>query len=185
MWNLVSMSRIGRLPVIIPEKVQVTIENQKVTVKGPLGELSLNIPNEVTVELKDAQVIVKRKSDKRRFKMMHGTIRSLVDNMVQGVVKPYVRELELKGVGYRVALEGNKLALNIGYKHPIYIEVPKDIKVEVPSQTEITISGIDKEKVGQFMAKIRLLRPPEPYKGKGIREKGEIVHRKVIRTLTA
>ena len=177
------MSRIGKLPVIIPEKVQVTLENNIIKVKGPLGELSLTIPSEVEVKIKDNEVIVTRLSDKRRFKMMHGTIRSLIDNMVIGVMQGYTKELEMHGVGYRVALEGNKLALNIGYKHPIYLEIPEGLKVEVPSQTEIKVFGYDKEAVGQFAAKIRLLRPPEPYKGKGIRYKGEIVRRKVVKTI--
>ncbi len=177
------MSRIGKLPVIIPEKVQVTLENNTIKVKGPLGELSLTIPSEVEVKIKDNEVIVTRLSDKRRFKMMHGTIRSLIDNMVIGVTQGYTKELEMHGVGYRVALEGNKLALNIGYKHPIYLEIPEGLKVEVPSQTEIKVFGYDKEAVGQFAAKIRLLRPPEPYKGKGIRYKGEIVRRKVVKTI--
>ncbi len=177
------MSRIGFKPITIPEKVEVKLENSTITVKGPLGELSLYIPDEVTVKIDNNIITVTRKSDKRRFKMMHGTIRSLIENLIIGVTEGYKKELVLHGVGYRVALQGNKLLLNIGYKHPIELEVPEGLKVEVPSQTEISIFGIDKEKVGHFAARIRALRPPEPYKGKGIRYKDEHVRKKVVKTL--
>ena len=179
------MSRIGNQPVPIPEKVKVEIKDNKVIISGPLGTLELEIPSLVEVKIEDDKVVVTRKGDKRQFKMMHGTIRSLIDNMVIGVTEGYTKELELHGVGYRVALNGNKLVLNIGYKHPIEVEIPSDLKVEVPSQTEIKISGIDKQKVGQFAAYIRQLRPPEPYKGKGIRYKGEQIKKKVVKTIVA
>ena len=179
------MSRIGRMPIEIPEKVKVEIRDGIIVVTGPLGILEFKIPSEVEVKIEDNKIIVTRKAVKRRFKMMHGTVRSIINNMVIGVTQGYTKELELHGVGYRVSLEGDKLALNIGYKHPVYIKIPDNVKVEVPSQTEIRISGIDKEAVGQFAARIRLLRPPEPYKGKGIRYKGEKIRKKVVKTLTA
>lgn len=177
------MSRIGVLPIKIPEKVTVEVSDSNVKVKGPLGELSLKVPREVIVSVKDGEVEVERKADKRRFKMMHGTIRSLINNMIIGVTEGFTKELVLNGVGYRVALQGNKLVLNIGYKHPIELEIPSDLKVETPSATEIKIFGIDKQKVGLFASRIRALRPPEPYKGKGIRYKDEQVRRKVVKTL--
>ncbi len=177
------MSRIGTQPVKIPEKVSVVLEGNVIKVKGPLGELALNIPSEVLVTVEEGAIKVERKADKRRFKMMHGTIRSLLNNMIIGVTQGFTKELVLNGVGYRVALQGNKLVLNIGYKHPIEFEIPAELKVEVPSPTEIKIFGIDKQRVGLFASKIRALRPPEPYKGKGIRYKDEHVRRKVVKTL--
>ena len=179
------MSRIGNKPVTILEGVQVEFKDGVFKAKGPLGELTVNVPSEITIEIKDNAVIVKRSTDKRRVKMLHGTIRSLIDNAVVGVKQGFTKELTLVGLGYRVSLEGNKLALMVGYNHPIYVIIPSDLKVEVPSQTEIKIFGIDKQKVGAFASKVRLIKPPEPYKGKGIRYKDEIVRKKVVKTSVA
>jgi len=179
------MSRIGNKPIAIPEGITVTVENDIVLVKGKLGELSQSVPRGITVEVKDSIITVTRKNDIRQMKMLHGTIRSLISNMIIGVSEGYAKELTLVGVGYRVAMEGNELVLQIGYKHPVNVAIPDYLKVEVPSQTNILISGIDKQKVGAFSAEVRALKPPEVYKGKGIRYKDEIVRRKEVRTIAA
>jgi len=179
------MSRIGKMPVNIPEKVTVEIKDGIVVVKGPLGELTLEIPEGITVTVEDNQIKVTRASDKRQHKILHGTIRSLLNNMVIGVTQGFTKELELHGVGYKVELAGNKLKVYIGLNHPIEVEIPQDLKVETPSQTEIKIWGIDKQRVGNFAAYIRHLKKPDPYKGKGIRYKGEQIKLKEIKTLGA
>jgi len=173
------MSRIGYKVIDLPEKVEVTVdENNHVVVKGPKGELSYTFNPELTIEVKDGQVTVERPNELKKFKQLHGTTRALIANMVQGVSEGYKIELEIVGLGYRAALQGNKLVLNIGYSHPVEFDMRDGVTIEVPNQTNIAVSGIDKQKVGEFAANIRATRKPEPYKGKGIRYKGEQIVRK-------
>ena len=176
------MSRIGRLPVAIPAGVTVTIaENNKVTVKGPKGELTREFVPEMTIEEKEGHIVVTRPNDLKREKSLHGLTRSLLQNMVTGVSDGYKKVLEINGVGYRAAKQGKKLTLNLGYSHPIEMEDPEGIETAVEGN-KITVSGIDKEKVGQYAAQIREKRAPEPYKGKGIKYDYEIIRRKVGKT---
>lgn len=171
------MSRIGNQP--IPKSgVTVTIAGDTVTVKGGKGELSQVLPPLVAVETDDAQIIVKRANESRRARAMHGLARSLVNNMVVGVTKGFTRELVITGVGYRAAASGNTLTLNLGYSHPVEYAIPDGISIKVEKNTQVLIEGIDKQKVGQVAAIIREFRPPEPYKGKGIRYKEEVIRRK-------
>lgn len=172
------MSKIGNAPVQIPNGVTVEVSAQKVSVKGPLGELNMEYLPKVKVEVLDGQVIVKRKNEDKFSKSLHGLTRSLINNMVIGVEKGWEKKLELVGVGYRAQAIGEKLSLSVGYSHPVEIEMPEGIKFIVSDNTAITISGIDKIKVGQVAAKIRGIRPPEPYKGKGIKYVGEYIRRK-------
>ena len=173
------MSRIGRKPIPVPETVTVTIEPELVRVHGPRGELSERISRDITVEQEDGNLIVKRPTDRGEHRALHGLTRSLVANMVEGVTNGYTKTLEIQGVGYRAALQGKNLNLALGYSHPVPIEAPDGIEFEVPSPTEVVIRGIDKQLVGETAARIRKKRPPEPYKGKGIRYKDEYVARKV------
>ncbi len=170
------MSRIGNRILSVPENVTVTVDNNVVTVKGPKGELSTEVNKNITVSVKDNQVIVERKSDE--FKNFHGTANANIKNMIIGVTNGYQKQLEIIGVGYRFTQKGNTLVVNAGYSHPVEVEVPKGLTIEVPSSTELTISGIDKCLVGEFAANIRKIRQPEPYKGKGIRYKDEFIRRK-------
>jgi large subunit ribosomal protein L6 len=173
------MSRIGYKVINLPENVEVTVDaNNLVTVKGPKGELSYTFNPELTIEVKDGQVSVNRPNELKKFKQLHGTTRALIANMVEGVSAGYKKELEIIGLGYRAQLQGNKLVLNIGYSHPVEFDMRDGVTIEVPNQTNIVVSGIDKQKVGEFAANIRATRKPEPYKGKGIRYKGEQVVRK-------
>ena len=172
------MSRIGRKPIPLPEGVQVTIEGAKVKVAGPLGELAREFHRDMIIEQEDSQLVVKRPSDRRQHRSLHGLTRSLLINMVQGVYKGFTRALDIVGVGYRAELHGTRLQLALGYSHPILVVPPQGIKFEVPDPTRIVISGIDKELVGEVAAKVRSYRPPEPYKGKGVRYQGEHVRRK-------
>jgi large subunit ribosomal protein L6 len=176
------MSRVGNKPIKFAADVKVELKDGVVTVNGKLGTLTLNIPAEVSVVIENNEILVSRGSDKKEHRMIHGTIRSLLNNMVIGVSEGFTKELELVGVGYRVTLEGKNLSLSIGYKHLVKFEIPEYVKVEVPSQTSIKIFGIDKEKVGLFASSVRALKPPEPYKGKGIRYAGEHVRRKEVKT---
>jgi large subunit ribosomal protein L6 len=172
------MSRIGNKPVEIPSDVTVTIDGSKVSVKGPKGELSRTFNEEITIKLEDNKVIVERPSDNKLHRSLHGTTRSLIENMVIGVKDGYQKALELIGVGYRASKSGSKLVLNVGYSHPVEITPEAGIEIEVPANTKVVVSGIDKERVGAIAANIRDVRPPEPYKGKGIRYEGEYVRRK-------
>ena len=172
------MSRIGRKPVVIPQGVDVKIENGHVTVKGPKGELNSTIHPMMTAEIKDGEVIVTRPNDGKEARSLHGLTRTLVANMVQGVTEGFKKELEIVGIGYRAAKKGNNLEMNIGYSHPVVMEEKNGITIEVPEPTKIVVNGIDKQAVGQFAAEIREKRPPEPYKGKGIRYAGEYVAHK-------
>ncbi len=181
------MSRIGNLPVPIADKVTVEIgKNNFVTVKGPKGELSLQVDPDIALSLKEGELVVDRPTEQKRHKSMHGLYRSLIDNMVRGVVDGYRRELEVIGVGYRATVSDGILELALGYSHPIYFVPPEGISIDVDSQrgknTIIAVEGIDKQLVGQVAAKIRSLRPPEPYKGKGVRYVGEYVRRKAGKT---
>ena len=173
------MSRIGKEPVPIPSGVDVALADGTVTVKGPKGELSQAVPEGITVEIADGQVVVTRASDHRRHRALHGLTRSLIANMVTGVTDGYSKSLEIVGVGYRAQARGNNaLVIQAGYSHPIEITAPEGVTFEVPSPTRITVSGADKQVVGQVAADIRAVRKPEPYKGKGIRYAGEQVRRK-------
>ncbi len=174
------MSRIGRLPIAIPAGVTVDIaENNKVTVKGPKGTLERVLPLEMKIEKEGEEVKVSRPNDLKKMKSLHGLTRSLINNMVIGVTEGYEKTLEVNGVGYRAALQGKKLVLSLGYSHPVEMEVPEGLDVTVPDQNKIVIKGIDKEKVGQYAAEVREKRPPEPYKGKGIKYDYETIRRKV------
>lgn len=173
------MSRIGKLPIDIPEKVEVTVDQDNlVTVKGPKGELTEKVDSRITVEVKEGQVLVARPNDNKTNRALHGLYRSLINNMVVGVSNGYQKKLQIVGVGYRATKNGKNLELQLGYSHPVIMEDPEGITTEVPQQTEIIVSGIDKQKVGNYAAKIRDWRKPEPYKGKGIRYAGEYVRRK-------
>jgi len=173
------MSRIGYKVINLPENVEVTVDaNNHVVVKGPKGELSYTFNPELKIEVKDGQVNVERPNELKKIKQLHGTTRALIANMVEGVSEGFKKELEIIGLGYRAALQGNKLVLNIGYSHPVEFDMREGVTIEVPDQTHITVSGIDKQKVGEFAANIRATRKPEPYKGKGIRYKNEQVVRK-------
>jgi large subunit ribosomal protein L6 len=172
------MSRIGRLPITIPAGVDVTIDGRTVTVKGPKGQLSRELHPDIAVSREDGSIVVTRPTEQKVHKQLHGLTRTLVNNMVVGVTDGYRKGLEITGVGYRAALNGQKLTLNLGYSHPIEIDPPAGISFEVENPTRLTVVGIDKELVGQIAAKVRSTRKPEPYKGKGVRYAGEKVRRK-------
>lgn len=173
------MSRIGKRPIPIPSGVDVQVERGVVRVKGPKGELSLQIEPEMIVTRDNGTLLVQRPSEERRHKQLHGLYRTLIANMVQGVTEGYRKDLEIQGVGYRAALEGKTLVLNVGFSHPVRIDPPPGISFVVESPTRIGVVGIDKQLVGEVAARIRRVRPPEPYKGKGIRYLGEQIRRKV------
>ena len=170
------MSRIGNRVLIIPDGVTVSVDGNVVTVKGPKGELSTEINKNITAEVKENEVIVSRKSD--AYKNFHGTANANINNMIIGVTKGYEKKLEIVGVGYRFTAKGNTLVVNAGYSHPVEVSVPTGITIEVPSNTELFIRGIDKCLVGEFAAEVRKIRQPEPYKGKGIRYADEHIRRK-------
>ena len=172
------MSRIGKRELVIPTGVTVTVDNNTVTVKGPKGELSYNKAGVITVEEVEGKIVTKRPNDSKVNKQLHGTTNALIKNMIVGVTDGYEKGLEAVGVGYRFQVSGSKLTLNVGYSNPVVMTVPAGLKAEQISNTEITISGIDKQRVAEFAANVRSVREPEPYKGKGIRYKGEYVRRK-------
>src|SRR5689334_18781567 len=167
------MSRIGRKPIEVPAGVSVAVSPGRVQVNGPLGELSQMVPARITVEQSDDQIVVTRPTDRGEDRALHGLTRTLVANMVEGVTKGFTKSLEIQGVGYRAVLKGADLELAVGYSHPVLIQAPTGITFEVPAPTQITVKGNDKQQVGQIAAEIRRVRPPEPYKGKGIRYAGE------------
>lgn len=173
------MSRIGRAPIAIPENVTVTVNGSVVSVKGPKGELSREFQKDMIVEIEGNTLTVKRPTDNKQHKALHGLTRTLIANMVTGVTTGFSRTLEIHGVGYRAAKSGNKIALSLGLSHPLEVEPPTGITLDVPAPNRIIVSGINKEHVGAMAAKIRGYREPEPYKGKGIRYEGEVVRRKV------
>ena len=169
------MSRIGRKPIPIPSGVNVTVEGNTITVKGPKGTLSRTLHKDMTVKVDENAVVIERPSDEKLHRALHGTTRSVVANMVSGVTEGYSKNLELVGIGYRASKSGNKLVLNVGYSHPVEFVPEPGIEFEVPAQNKIVVKGIDKELVGLVAAKVRAVRPPEPYKGKGIRYENERV----------
>jgi large subunit ribosomal protein L6 len=173
------MSRIGRQPIPVPAGVTVSVEPDQVRVNGPKGELTERIPRDITVEHEDDQLVVKRPTDRGEHRALHGLARSLVFNMVHGVTEGYEKALEIQGVGYRAQLRGSDLELALGYSHPVSVKAPAGIEFEVPIPTRVVVRGISKQMVGEVAANIRKQRPPEPYKGKGIRYEGEHVARKV------
>ena len=173
------MSRIGRKPIPVPTGVDITIEPGLVTVKGPKGQLSERIHRDMTVTQEGTEVLVTRPTDRGPHRALHGLSRSLIANMVEGVTDGFTRALEIQGVGYRAALKGKNLELALGYSHPVFVDAPEGIEFEVPQPTRIIVKGTNKQVVGETAAKIRKQRPPEPYKGKGIRYEGEYVIRKV------
>lgn len=176
------MSRIGLLPIEIPAGVELTLEDKTIKVKGPKGELSRDFNGNMNIKLEDNTITIERPSDLKEDRSLHGTTRSLINNMIEGVSKGFQKELSIVGVGYRAAKQGNKLVIGAGYSHPVEVEEEENIEFDVPKNTEIIIKGIDKERVGAVAAYIRAIRPPEPYKGKGIMYKGEQIRRKEGKT---
>ena len=173
------MSRIGKKPIPVPENVTISIEPELVRVNGPRGELTERVPRDIDVRQEDAQLLVTRPTDRAEHRALHGLTRSLVANMVEGVTAGFEKRLEIQGVGYRAQLKGRDLELALGYSHPVPIKAPEGIEFEVPQPTRIIVKGSSKQAVGEIAAIIRKQRPPEPYKGKGIRYQGEYVLRKV------
>ena len=177
------MSRIGKMPISIPNGVDVTLgEGNLVTVKGPKGTLSQKLSEKMTIANDNGVITITRPNDEKENRALHGLTRTLINNMVVGVTEGYKKELDVNGVGYRVAKEGKKLTMNIGYSHPVVMEEIDGITIDVPSPNKIIINGIDKQKVGQFAAEVRGKRPPEPYKGKGIKYTDEVIRRKEGKT---
>jgi large subunit ribosomal protein L6 len=172
------MSRIGKKPVVVPSGVTANVEGQTVKMKGPKGALSFLVPDEVSVKLEDGKVQVDPRNETKRARSMWGTSRTMVANLVTGVTKGFERKLEITGVGYRAAVQGKNLQLALGYSHDVVYPIPEGIQIVTPKPTEITITGIDSQKVGQVAAEIRGFRPPEPYKGKGVKYAGEYIFRK-------
>jgi large subunit ribosomal protein L6 len=173
------MSRIGRKAIPVPDGVTVDLSPGAVSVKGPKGELSQTVDRDMTIALDDGTLTVERPTDRGPHRALHGLTRSLLANMVEGVTDGYEKRLEIQGVGYRARLQGKALELSVGFSHPVAVQAPEGIEFEVPQQTEVVVRGIDKQLVGETAARIRRVRPPEPYKGKGIRYAGEHVRRKV------
>jgi large subunit ribosomal protein L6 len=173
------MSRIGRQPIELPAGVSVSISSGRVMVNGPLGELSQQVPARMQVEQQESAIVVSRPTERGDDRALHGLTRSLLANMVEGVTSGFQKRLEIQGVGYRAALRGTDLELNVGFSHPVVLKAPQGITFEVPTPTEVIVKGIDKQQVGQAAAEVRKVRAPEPYKGKGIRYEGEYVRRKV------
>ncbi len=179
------MSRVGKLPIRLPKGVEAKIDGRHITVKGPKGELERTVPSGMTLSLEDGLIRVGRPSDEAKHRALHGLTRSLVANMVTGVDSGYERRLEIHGVGYRAEQKGRNLSLTVGFSHPVEVVPPEGVKLSLESPTLIRVEGIDKEKVGQMAAEIRKIRPPEPYKGKGIRYQGEHVRRKAGKATVA
>jgi large subunit ribosomal protein L6 len=173
------MSRIGKRPIEIPSGVTISVDPGRIGVSGPLGSLQQEVPQRMQVTQEDGTIIVTRPTERGDDRALHGLTRTLIANMVEGVTKGFEKKLEIQGVGYRATLKGNDLELNVGYSHPVVIKPRTGISFEVPSNTEVVVKGTDKQQVGQTAAEIRKVRPPEPYKGKGIRYEGEFVRRKV------
>jgi large subunit ribosomal protein L6 len=176
------LSRIGKMPITVPEGTEVRIEGNKVTAKGPKGELSQEVHPDMIVEMEEGALVVKRPSDSGTHRSLHGLTRSLLANMVEGVTRGYEKGLEIHGVGYRAVAKDKDLELTLGFSHPVLVKAPEGIEFEVVTPTRLRIRGIDKQKVGQMAAKIRALRKPDPYKGKGVRYAGEYIKRKAGKT---
>jgi len=179
------MSRIGKQVIIIPAEVSVAIDGSQVKVTGPKGELSLSIPRKIEVSVVEDQIIVKRLTEDKKVKSNHGTIRAHLNNMVQGVVTPWEKKLEIRGTGYKASVAGNKLTVHAGYIHPVIVEAPQGVEFVVTEDTKISVTGIDKTIVGQVASNIRKIRKPEPYKGKGIRYADEFIKLKAGKTAKA
>jgi large subunit ribosomal protein L6 len=177
------MSRIGKQPIAIPPKVKVELKGQQVSVEGPKGKLSWNLPRNTSIKLEDGRLLVTREGDTDQVKALHGLSRALVNNMVRGVSEGFVKKLEIQGVGFKAAVQGKAVNLNLGYSHPINYPIPDQIKVTVEENTKLTIEGPDRQMVGQVAAEIRSFYPPEPYKGKGVRYADERVVRKEGKTV--
>ena len=173
------MSRIGKQPIELPASVNVSLSPGRVMVNGPLGELTQDVPARMRIEQSDGTITVTRPTERGDDRALHGLTRTLIANMVEGVTKGFEKRLELQGVGYRAAMQGTDLRLDVGYSHPVVIKAPQGITFEVPTPTEVVVKGVNKQQVGQLAAEVRKVRPPEPYKGKGIRYQGEYVRRKV------
>src|SRR5918911_174780 len=173
------MSRIGKRPIEVPAGVTVSVDPGRVMVNGPLGTLTQSVPQRMKIEHGDGAITVTRPTERGEDRALHGLTRTLIANMVEGVTKGFERRLEIQGVGYRAAMQGADLRLDVGYSHPVVMKAPQGISFEVPTPTEIVVKGVDKQQVGQIAAEVRRVRPPEPYKGKGIRYHGEYVRRKV------
>jgi large subunit ribosomal protein L6 len=173
------VSRIGKQPIELPAGVSVSLSPGRVMVNGPLGELAQQVPQRIKIEQADGEIVVTRPTERGEDRALHGLTRSLVANMVEGVTKGFEKSLEIQGVGYRASMRGADLELNVGYSHPVVMKAPDDITFDVPAPTQVIVKGIDKQRVGQVAAEIRAVRPPEPYKGKGIRYAGEYVRRKI------
>ena len=179
------MSNVGKQPINVPEDIEVNISNNNIFVKGSKGELNLSFNSNIKVVFKDSIISIKRPSDKKEYRELHGLYRALINNMIQGVSIGFSKELNLVGVGYTADKKGNFLLVNAGYSHPIYIEIPENIEVDVPDATTVVIKGASKQNVGDLSAKIRQLRKPEPYKGKGIKYSDEHIRRKAGKTVGA
>ncbi len=173
------MSRIGRQPIEIPSSVNIAISPGRVQVNGPLGELSQVVPARMQIEKNESEIVVTRPTERGEDRALHGLTRTLIANMVEGVTKGFEKRLEIQGVGFRASLRGTALELNVGFSHAVVKKAPQGITFEVPAPNQVIVKGIDKQKVGQIAAEVRAVRPPEPYKGKGIRYEGEYVRRKV------
>jgi large subunit ribosomal protein L6 len=173
------VSRIGKQPIELPAGVSVSLSPGRVMVNGPLGELAQQVPQRITIEQQDGEIVVSRPTERGEDRALHGLTRSLVANMVEGVTKGFEKALEIQGVGYRASMRGTDLELNVGYSHSVVMKAPDGITFDVPAPTQVIVKGIDKQRVGQVAAEIRAVRPPEPYKGKGIRYAGEYVRRKI------
>jgi large subunit ribosomal protein L6 len=178
------MSRLAKTPVVLPQNVKISFDKIRLNVEGPKGKLSMAIPSSIVLENKDSKLFVNRIADSKQARSNHGTTKRLIENMCVGVSHGHKRDLEIQGVGFRAAVQGNKLVLNVGFSHPVEYEFPKDVKVTLSKPTEISVEGVDKALVGLVAAKIRAFKPPEPYKGKGIRYAGEIVRRKQGKQVT-
>jgi large subunit ribosomal protein L6 len=176
------MSRIGKQPIQIPEGVTVTVGDGAIQVKGPKGQLSVTVPPAISASVEDGSVVFTRPDDTKESRSLHGLARALANNMVIGVTQGFSKRLEIEGVGYRADVKGSQLTLTLGFSHPVVMEVPQGLMVSMDGNTKLKIEGIDKQSVGQFAADVRRLRPPEPYKGKGIRYAGEYIRRKVGKT---
>ena len=176
------MSRIGNKPITVPAGIDVTIDGQKITVKGPKGTLERTVNDNISIKLENGVIVVARPNDEKENRSLHGLTRTLINNMIEGVSNEFSKQLEINGVGYRAAQAGKNLNLSLGFSHPVVVEPPVGIKLEAPAPNKIVVSGIDKEAVGAMAAKIRSYREPEPYKGKGIKYEGEHIRRKAGKT---
>jgi large subunit ribosomal protein L6 len=176
------MSRIGRMPIVVPKDVKISFDSTKVEVTGPKGNLSQSLPSRITLSVDGDKVLIRREGEDRSSRALHGLTRSLIANMVTGVTKGFERRLEIVGIGFRADIEKNALKLSVGFSHPVLYPIPEGIRVEVEKQTQITVRGINKQQVGTVAAKLRSIKPPEPYKGKGIRYFGEHIRKKVGKT---